>query len=148
MVLTAEGGVALALAITPLLLWAVIKVITASTVALLARASSSTTGTSTSTSTSTNTYPVIHTFGPPGGGPSRPTLQGPTAGPETYTLPVSCFYNVVIRTFQLAVTHPLTFFHKILPVLSSVRHFFSIAHHTPLTFFHKMLRTFVTIIAL
>jgi hypothetical protein len=39
MVLTAEGGVALALAITPLLLWAVIKVITASTVALLARAS-------------------------------------------------------------------------------------------------------------
>ena len=39
---------------------------------------------------------------------------------------------------------PLTFFHKILRVLSSVRHFFSVARDTPLTFFHKMLRTFTT----
>jgi hypothetical protein len=35
---------------------------------------------------------------------------------------------------------PLNFFHKILRVLSSVRHFFSVAHDTPLNFFHKILR--------
>ena len=35
---------------------------------------------------------------------------------------------------------PLTFFHKILRVLSSVRHFFSVARDTPLTIFQKILR--------
>ena len=35
---------------------------------------------------------------------------------------------------------PLNFFHKILRVLSSVRHFFSVARDTPLTLFQKILR--------
>ena len=57
------------------------------------------------------------------------------------------FFHKILRVlssvrhfFSVARDTPLNFFHKILRVLSSVRHFFSVARHTPLTFFHKILR--------
>ena len=52
------------------------------------------------------------------------------------------FMKFLIRIYTCDI--PLNFFHKILRVLSSVRHFFSVAHHTPPIFLHKMMRTFTT----
>jgi hypothetical protein len=64
----------------------------------------------------------------------------------TCDIPLNFFHKIlrvlssVRHFFSVARDTPLNFFHKILRVLSSVRHFFSVARDTPLTFFHKILR--------